>query len=337
MAQKKNKKRVLLIFLSAYLVFSIAFAMFYSQNRKLVDSPDMKSVATERRANIHETAGRVEKELKEVVKLDDKQVDQIYQVIYGVSATAGSEQEKVVEARKAALRKGFDKEKGFVSYESAKEIYNVLYGPKNDDPDKEKKIGQIQAFAQSVGTTPSKEQMEEMYGIIYGPKLEPIAVNFTMIMQIINFAAFMTLMYLLLWGPLTKFLDERRKKIQDDIDAAKNKNAEAEKMLQDYKQKLHNTRDDVARMMEEGRKQTEAKAQEIMEDARREVERLKERARVEMEGVVAATRRQLRGEFAAVSIGIAEKILEREITDKDHLALVDQAMRGLENEGVKFE
>jgi F-type H+-transporting ATPase subunit b len=286
MALTKNKKRFLLIFLGAYLVFSIVFAVFVGQGRKLYESPQMKQLAAARKADIQE-------------KLKDAQ--------------------------------------GFVTYKAAKSIYDDLYGPTAEDPDKEKHIQEIRSWASSMAGKPTDEQVEKVYAAIYGPKLDPIAVNFTMIMQVVNFGALATILYILLWEPLIKFLDARKKKVQDEMDAAAAAKTEAGKLNQEYRRKLHDARDDAARLVEEGRRRAEEKEKEILEDARRAAERIKEHARAKLAAAEAAVRKMLRSEFAAVSVSIAEKILEREITDKDHAALVEDALAGLGKEGMKFD
>lgn len=337
MALTKKKKRFLLIFLGVYFVISLCFAVFNAQKRKFVDSPDLKRLSDTRHLEIYDKLKAAEAKAGYSREPSEEKINQIYVLVHGVSPDDPSQDINVRQDRLSMLKEGLGRSRGEVDHEDAKLVYNIMYGAKQDDPLKPERMDRIEKFIQTeMASTPSEEQIQKIYGAIYGPKLEPISINFTMIMQMLNFGALATMLYVLLWDPLTKFLDERGKKVQGDIDSAEAKNAEAEKTLQEYKRKLHDARDDVALLMEEGRKRGEEKEKEIIEDARREVERIKERAQAALAAAETAARRMLRDEFAAVSVGIAEKILDREITEKDHASLVEQALAGLEKEGVKF-
>jgi len=207
---------------------------------------------------------------------------------------------------------------------------------------RENQISDIETRLKSPidGQSPDYEVTEDhaakIRDILHEPGGSVMNVNLTLIMQIVNFAALMAILYLLLWEPLTRFLDERRQSIQDDIESAKNKMQEADGVLQEYRRKLHDARDEVASLIEDGRKRGEEKEREIIEEAFREVERIKQRTAAELRSEVEAARRQLRRDFAAVAVNIAEKILNREVKEEDYHAFVEEALQGLESEGVKF-
>jgi F-type H+-transporting ATPase subunit b len=256
--------------------------------------------------------------------------------MFGISPNDASQEESLKGLRLDMINKTFGRERGMTTHEDAKLIYNIMYGAKQNDPDKEERMQKIQAFTEAEGVIPTEKQVQEIYGAVYGPKLDPIAINFTMIMQMLNFAALTTILYILLWSPLIKFLDDRKKKVADEMAAAAAAKADAEKIDREYRQKLRDAREDAAKLVEEGRRRAEEKEKEMLEEARRAAARVKEHSSAEIAAAEAAVRKLLRSEFAAVSVSIAEKILERSITDKDHAALVEEALAGLGKEGVKF-
>ena len=221
-------------------------------------------------------------------------------------------------------------------------LYKMQMAPFETDQykaEKQKQIEDIQSHLAGLermkeGVT--EEQAAKIHKTLYDIPGGVMNVNLTIIMQIVNFGALLAILYLLLWEPLTRFLDERSQSIQDDIESAKNKKAEADKVLREYRETLHDARDEVASLIEEGRRRGEEKEREVIEEARREAGRIKERTEAELRGEVEAARRELRKDFAAVSVSIAEKILTREIKEEDHHAFVEEALHGLESEGVKF-
>ncbi len=202
--------------------------------------------------------------------------------------------------------------------------------------ERERQMSEIAARLEGLVPEVSEDGLKDIHKVLYGIPGSVMNVNLTIIMQIVNFGALLAILYLLLWEPLTRFLDERRQSIQDDIESAKNKKAEADKVLREYRETLHDARDEVASLIEEGRRRGEEKEREVIEEARREAGRIKERTEAELRGEVEAARRELRKDFAAVSVSIAEKILTREIKEEDHHAFVEEALHGLESEGVKF-
>ncbi len=221
-------------------------------------------------------------------------------------------------------------------------IYKLQISPFETDQykaEKQKQTEDIQSHLAGLegmkgGVT--EAQAAEIHKTLYGIPGSVMNVNLTIIMQIVNFGALLAILYLLLWEPLTRFLDERSQSIQNDIESAKNKKAKADKVLREYRETLHDARDEVASLIEEGRRRGEEKEREVIEEARREAGRIKKRTEAELRGEVEAARRELRKDFAAVSVSIAEKILTREIKEEDHHAFVEEALHGLESEGVKF-
>lgn len=245
-----------------------------------------------------------------------------------------SEEQKALKAQQIA---DIEKHLGGLEYtiteEQAKKIREVLH----EDGGKEAQVAEIRRRLDKMpAPAATREKAAEIQPVLYGIPGSVMSVNLTIIMQIVNFGALLAILYLLLWEPLTRFLDERSQSIQDDIESAKNKKAEADKVLREYRETLHDARDEVASIIEEGRRRGEEKEREIIEEARREAGRIKERTEAELRGEVEAARRALRRDFATVSVSIAEKILTREIKEEDHHAFVEEALHGLESEGVKF-
>lgn len=74
--------------------------------------------------------------------------------------------------------------------------------------------------------------------------MNPVAINGTLIIQLITFAILVVLLYKYLYGPLRKIMDERRAKISDGLAAAERGKEElalaqkrAEQILRDAKDK----------------------------------------------------------------------------------------------------
>ncbi len=178
----------------------------------------------------------------------------------------------------------------------------------------------------------SREDAGQVYNTLYGPKGSVMSVNLTIAMQVVNFAALLGFLYLLLWEPLTRFLDERRQGIRDELDDAKKKHEEAGKLLAEYKHKLVEARDDIAQMIDGGKKRGYEEEKRIIEQAREDVTRLRRQTEAELHGEVEEARRALRREVSSMSVSIARKILGREVSEEDHAALIKQAIAEIDSE-----
>lgn len=147
-----------------------------------------------------------------------------------------------------------------------------------------------------------------------------------------GFVAFSILMAFMFWKvfpTLNKTLDERGAKIQGQITEAETLRAEADALRVQYDAQLADSRTEANRIVEEARAQAERlKADQI---AKAEEEAVQIRARAQDE--VAAERgrlvSELRGQVAAISVELAGKIVQRELDESQHRALVDQYINEL--------
>ena len=74
-----------------------------------------------------------------------------------------------------------------------------------------------------------------------------------------------------------------------------------------------------------------------MAEAREEAEKVLERGRGEIETELGAARSTLRKEVGGLAVGLAEKILRREINEDDQKTLVTDFLSDLEKDGKELE
>ena len=121
-------------------------------------------------------------------------------------------------------------------------------------------------------------------------------INVTLFAQIIAFVLMIWFVNKVLWGPFTRLLGERQKRIADGLAAADKGKHDLER--------------------------AEKRALEIIEeakaDARTQGDRLVEAAKAEIERESNRAREQLRGQVAVLAAAGASKIIGREIDRKAH-------------------
>lgn len=147
--------------------------------------------------------------------------------------------------------------------------------------------------------------------------------NGFLIAQFVNFGLLLTILTLFLWRPMTNMLDERSAKIQKGLEdaaaaasARRNAEAEAEKILAQ-------ARTEAAQIVDEARGRGDEVAKSIENEARSEADKIREEARVSAQGERNAELAGLRGQVAAISIAVAQRLIGETLDEKRQQALID--------------
>lgn len=148
--------------------------------------------------------------------------------------------------------------------------------------------------------------------------------------DIIATVTFFILLLLLLkkfaWGPLMGVMDQRAELIANEIETAEKNRLESEKLLAEQKAALQEAGANAQSIVENARKQSEAQATEIIESAREEVNRMKASAELEIATAKEKAIAAVREEFVSLSVLAASKVLEKEISEEDNRALIEETI-----------
>ena len=147
-----------------------------------------------------------------------------------------------------------------------------------------------------------------------------------LIAQLINFVLLLIIFRLILYKPLLKILDERKKRIQEGLDAS-----------DEAKRRLSQTEQEVAKELEMARQQGQeqiAQAQQIAariqeearQGARQEADQLLARAKNEIGLQRDSAIAELRREFAGLTITAAERVIKEELDPEKHRRLIQEVL-----------
>lgn len=154
-------------------------------------------------------------------------------------------------------------------------------------------------------------------------------INATLLIQIVAFVLLIWFVSKVLWGPLTKLMADRQKRIADGLSAAEKGKHELELAEQKAKETLKEAKAQAQNILA----QAEKRANEIVEDAKiqaqEEAERVKAAAQAEIEQEIAQAREQLRKEVAELVVTGAEKILRKEVDAKAHEELLKSLVQSI--------
>ena len=147
-----------------------------------------------------------------------------------------------------------------------------------------------------------------------------------LITQLVNFAILLVVLRLLLWGPILKVLDERKRRIEEGLhaseaaaEAAAESQVAARAALEEARAE---GRDLVARTQE-----TAARLKSELEvQARADADRIVERARQEMEQERLQAVQALRAEFADLTVRAAERVVGQALDRNAHQRLIDEVL-----------
>ncbi len=145
----------------------------------------------------------------------------------------------------------------------------------------------------------------------------------------LNLVGFLILLVWFVGRPLGQFLQSRRDGIRGELEAAREKLAEAERLRQQVVERL----EQVEREMEEMMRQAEAagarEAERIRTLAEEEAGRFLEKVSAEIGRRTAETRQQLAADTATLAAQLARELLARETTDADRARILERSLEAL--------
>jgi len=148
-----------------------------------------------------------------------------------------------------------------------------------------------------------------------------------MIWTLISFGVAMFLLRKFAYPRIQTALEKRARAVAESIDAAERTRTEADKILQEYRERLREAREQADEIVSRARKaadktQDEARItatetrEEMLADARRDIEQETRRAIG-----------QIRREVADLTVIATEKVARKTLNDDDHRRLIDEALQ----------
>jgi F-type H+-transporting ATPase subunit b len=150
------------------------------------------------------------------------------------------------------------------------------------------------------------------------------------IWTIVTFLVLLGLLAKFAWKPLLQALDERQATIRKALDDAQQAKTELERVQQES-----------AQIVRQARVEAEAVISQSRTDAARLREEMRQKAKTEAEGIIKNAERQIqlettralqqiRHEAIDLSVSIASKIIQRNLSKEDNEKLIDEALKQVE-------
>jgi F-type H+-transporting ATPase subunit b len=123
---------------------------------------------------------------------------------------------------------------------------------------------------------------------------------------------------------LSTLLDERRDKIQGELERAEETRRSAEQELEQYRQQLAHAREESNQIIEEARRSGEQVRADIQARAEREAAATAAKAQDEIRAERDRVFQELRSEVAEISVELAERVVGESLDANVHQRLIDE-------------
>ena len=153
--------------------------------------------------------------------------------------------------------------------------------------------------------------------------------GWTFLAQICNLLIQMLIFKKLLLNPIRKVLAERKAKADNEISDAQKLRAEAEAMKVEYEQNLQNARAEANQIVANAQKTAVARSEELLGEARAQAAAIKQKAEADIAQERKKAVNEVKDEIGGIAMEIASKVVEREIKEADHKALIDEFIKNV--------
>ncbi len=130
--------------------------------------------------------------------------------------------------------------------------------------------------------------------------------------------------------PIADFFEGRRRRIQAELEAAKNQGAEAEARYAKWQRRLMDLESELAEIRETSRQRAAAEREQILADAAAGAERIRRDALETVDQELRRARAQLRREAADLAVELASEALRRQVNSADQERLLDEFVAAIE-------
>ena len=144
----------------------------------------------------------------------------------------------------------------------------------------------------------------------------------TLILQICNLLLQIYLIKRFLLKPVQKVLAQRQAEANADLDAAAVAKVQAEQARAEYENRLDGAKEEAANLVRSAAQTAQTRSEQILTAARQEAAAIREKASGDIARERRAAVQELKNDISGMAVSIAAKVVEKEIKEEDHVALI---------------
>ncbi len=129
---------------------------------------------------------------------------------------------------------------------------------------------------------------------------------------------------------LRETLDKRQHSIEETIDAAERTRGEADKLLDEYRERLREAREQADEIVQRARQTAESHENRSVEEAQAKREEMMEQSRRDIQAETRRALEAIRSEVADLTVMATERVTRKVLTEEDQRRLVEDALKELD-------
>lgn len=161
------------------------------------------------------------------------------------------------------------------------------------------------------------------------PQFESSFFSSLIFWEILSFGILFFVLYKFAFPGILSVLEEREKKIKDSLDQAERHRAESERALKTYEAKLSAAAKEAEAILAAAQERAQRLLDENEQRMSTEAERIKGEATREIDHERRKAVQDIRNQTTELALMVAEKVVQRSLTDADHRKFADDALSAL--------
>jgi F-type H+-transporting ATPase subunit b len=147
-----------------------------------------------------------------------------------------------------------------------------------------------------------------------------------MIWTLVTFGIVLLVLRRFAFGPIQQMIDERRRQITADLDAAENARTEAQQALAEYRQQLAEARKEATKIVEDARRVGDERRAAAVADLEAEKARLMRQTQEEIQAETRQALNAIKQQFADLAVAATEKVVRARLDEAEQRRLIDEAL-----------
>ena len=144
-----------------------------------------------------------------------------------------------------------------------------------------------------------------------------------MIWGVLSFGILFVVLWKVALPPITKTMAARTERIRSDLASAEAARGEAEGIVQRYNDQLADAHAESQRIIEDARQTAAGLKVELQRQAEADIAEMRRRAQTDLDAAKQQAIGDLRSEVAALAVGAAEKVIERNLDRDTQIQLIE--------------
>ena len=162
---------------------------------------------------------------------------------------------------------------------------------------------------------------------------EPLmALNWNLLFSAITVLVLFLILKKFFFEKVHNFMEERENEVRTQFETAEENNRLAEQKLMDYEERIKNYQSEGREIIKAAKDDAKVQAQSILDDAKEKARVAIEKSEAEIERQKNNARRELKDEIGSLAVMAAERIIEKELSDRNQSEIVDKIIREAEEE-----